>query len=409
MSTMQSHLDKWGSSPNAKPTTIFPAGEPTAATSTKAATTAGTATGAGGSVLTFTLGVCWLCLFCDYLLLTIAIPIFPELKECQDSDFLTGVLFSAKAVMQILCSPIVSCFVDAHTLELLLGGMLVEGSATLIFMLTDSYALWLVGRATQGVASAAILTSAFAFLQQAYNDDRVRGKVMGAATTGIICGVMVGPPIGGLLYEVWKPAPFAIAMGLCATAGLGVASLRGRRPATTRQGANTAVLEPRTPEQAGGAMAKRMLADRHIVAALGALFVANAAISCLEASVGNFLKDEYGMTTAQVSGPGLAHTQDVASPQFSGEEGGRVAMQLPWQAATQHHAKRMLSRASIADWPHVHRDRCALSACLCGRGTRWQLAGTLASRVPGPRAAGRLLRTGAEGWAHAARQKLGGI
>ena len=262
----------------------------------------GAATGTGGSVLTFTLGVCWLCLFCDYLLLTIAVPIFPTLEECRGSDFLTGVLFSAKAVMQILCSPIVSCFIDAHTLELLLGGMLVEGSATLIFMLTDSYALWLVGRATQGVASAAIISSAFTFLQQVYTDDRARGKAMAMATTGIISGVMTGAPIGGLLYGVWKPAPFVIAMGLCVTAALGVASLRGRRPAPARQGASVALLEPRTPEPAGGAVhvAKRMLADRHIVVALGALLVANAAISCLEASVGNFLRDEHGMTTAQV-------------------------------------------------------------------------------------------------------------
>jgi MFS family permease len=178
------------------------------------------------SVLSLALVAIWTCLFCDYLLLTIAIPIFPTLAVCASSDVLTGVLFSSKAVMQIVFSPLVSCFVDRFALELLIGGMAVEGCATVVFTLTRSYPLWLIGRGTQGIASAAIITAAFAYLQRHYVDDKQRGVAMSVATTGIIGGVMLGPPIGGLLYGVWQPAPFVASMVLCAVAAVGVVVLR---------------------------------------------------------------------------------------------------------------------------------------------------------------------------------------
>tara|TARA_B110000208_G_scaffold5262_1_gene6817 strand:+ start:116 stop:1726 length:1611 start_codon:yes stop_codon:yes gene_type:complete len=328
------------------------------------------------SVLSLSLLVVWVCLFCDYLLLTIAIPIFPTLPLAATSDTLTGVLFSSKACLQILFSPLVSCYVDRWALELLLGGMIVEGVATVIFTLTQSYPLWLLGRMTQGIASSAIITASFGHLKKHYVDDKQRGVAMSIATTGIIGGVMFGPPIGGVTFGIWKPLPFVLAMLLCFVAAGGVALLRAElcfwaclRSIGIARGASAATggaglsskadvqmasvqmtEEDAEALEAGAAMdggdlsedddegeveitlagtapldalastaavaaadddadatkaksalsyAKRIVCDRRMLAVLGSVWVANAAISCLEANIGSYLQKDMGLTVSQ--------------------------------------------------------------------------------------------------------------
>ena len=142
--------------------------------------------------------VVWLALFCDYLLMTLVIPIFPKLGV---SKFQVGVLFSAKAAVQILSSPLVARVVDGHGLKPLMAGLLVELVSSLGFTLSDGYSFWFGMRALQGLASAAILSSGFLHVQQLHaGDSNALGSAMGTVTTGIISGVMAGPPLGGVLY-----------------------------------------------------------------------------------------------------------------------------------------------------------------------------------------------------------------
>lgn len=48
-------------------------------------------------------------------------------------------------------------------------------------------------------------------LAQAYPDDAERGSAMGIALGGLALGVLVGPPYGGLLYQLsGKKLPFLL-------------------------------------------------------------------------------------------------------------------------------------------------------------------------------------------------------
>jgi MFS family permease len=162
----------------------------------------------------FSLGVVWLALFSDYVLMTIVIPIFPVLGE---NELRTGMLFSAKAAAQIFSAPLVATVVDDFGLLPLQIGLIIEVLSTLVFAFTQDYGIWFAARAVQGFASACILSCGFLHVQRAYSgDQQALGAAMGTVTTGIISGVVFGPPIGGILYGISAPLPFLILAALLA-------------------------------------------------------------------------------------------------------------------------------------------------------------------------------------------------
>ena len=40
-------------------------------------------------------------------------------------------------------------------------------------------------------------------LAERYPDDKERGNAMGIALGGLALGVLIGPPFGGIMYQVW--------------------------------------------------------------------------------------------------------------------------------------------------------------------------------------------------------------
>ena len=123
----------------------------------------------------FSLFVVWCALFCDYCLLTIAVPIFPQLGK---SDFLTGFLFSTKAMLQVLSAPIVARYIDSYNLEPLIGGLMIEALSTLVFAFTENYTAWCIARAVSGISSSMIISSGFLHIQV-----RHRGATLARGTT----------------------------------------------------------------------------------------------------------------------------------------------------------------------------------------------------------------------------------
>lgn len=245
----------------------------------------------------FTLIVVWLALFADYILMTIVIPIFPVLQESEVS---TGMLFSAKAALQIFSAPLVASAVDDHGLRPLMLGLAIEVASTLVFAFTQDYAIWFGARACQGLASACILSSGFLHVQRAYADDPpALGAAMGTVTTGIISGVVLGPPIGGILYGVSTALPFLLLASLLAIVLIMTVILSCMMSSAATVPAD----DPASPEgKRANAHSKavKLLADSRITVVLGALFVANAAISCLEATIGMYATRSLGLDTSDV-------------------------------------------------------------------------------------------------------------
>ena len=154
----------------------------------------------------YELVLCWLCFFCDYVLMTMAIPIFPLLGA---SDSRTGVLFAGKAAFQILCSPAMTLVVDKIPKRLLLmAGLMLEIVSLLIFACSFDLLTYAFARAISGIGSAAIMSAGMAHLKETFIDVEQRATAMGIATTGIIGGVCVGPLFGGSLFQLWRPLPW---------------------------------------------------------------------------------------------------------------------------------------------------------------------------------------------------------
>ena len=111
------------------------------------------------------------------------IPIFPTLGR---SEIDTGILFGAKAGCQLLSAPVVAMFVDGFDLEPLIIGLTIEALSNIVFACTGDYYAWLGARALQGVASSAILSSGFLYVQRTYgtSNDKI-GVAMSLVTTGI--------------------------------------------------------------------------------------------------------------------------------------------------------------------------------------------------------------------------------
>jgi len=278
-----------------------------------------------------TLVVVWLALFCDYLLLTIVIPIFPDLGA---STFATSALFATKAAVQVLASPVVGLFVDKYGMWLLMIGLLVESGSTIVFAFTYDYGYWMAARGCQGIGSALIMSSAFLKVQQLHpDDDAALGISMGLVTTGIITGVTLGPPIGGILFDIEHWIPFIFCSSLIGAVFVLSCILHFRTSGDDKTDSSSRSLQAQMEHSTSSTCATDhtdgsssltdgveeksysnsnieektymqkvcgLLCDKHITVTLGMLFSANAAISCLESTLGKFLEDEMNMSATQV-------------------------------------------------------------------------------------------------------------
>jgi len=233
--------------------------------------------------------VAWTALFCDYCLLTMAVPIFPQLGRSESE---TGLLFSMKALLQVCSAPFVARYVDSYELEPVILGLVIEAISCLTFAFTENYTWWCIARAISGISSSAVISSSFLHVQRQFvGQNELLGHAMSICATGIISGVTMGPPLGGLLYGIDKMLPFFVLIGFIICAAILAFRLqvkmyggfaKAKNPNSSKTGDVVAVAE--TSDMVW-ARAKKLLADKHIMCCLVALFCANAAIACLEVSV----------------------------------------------------------------------------------------------------------------------------
>jgi MFS family permease len=103
----------------------------------------------------------------------------------------------------------------------LVGGMLVLAVATLLFAYSDGLPWLFAARLAQGAADGITWVVGFALIADRYGPAE-RGRVTGIVMSGTSAAVMVGPTIGGWLYELGGiRAPFLVVAGLAAVAAMG--------------------------------------------------------------------------------------------------------------------------------------------------------------------------------------------
>lgn len=139
-----------------------------------------------------------------YVQYGIIVPIIPFIvSEKMDGGATdTGLLLAVYAVGILLSSPLFGVLGDrfvSRRVPMLIGllGMLLS---TVLFMVATNFYVFLLARLLQGVAGGSVWTLGLALITDVFPAN-VLGVQMGKALVGYTLGLMMGPPLGGILYE----------------------------------------------------------------------------------------------------------------------------------------------------------------------------------------------------------------
>ena len=165
-----------------------------------------------------------LAVFTDILAYSVAVPVLPHLSRAFGaSPSLIGLLFASFGVTLFAVSVPMGAFSDRiGRRRPLVGGLLALAASSVLFAFAPGMT-WLFGaRLVQGGADAVTWVVGFALIADLYAAEE-RGRVMGLVMSGSTFGFMVGPTLGGWLYEtggIRLPYLFIAGLSLVAAAGL---------------------------------------------------------------------------------------------------------------------------------------------------------------------------------------------
>lgn len=113
-----------------------------------------------------------------------------------------GTILSSKAFVQLMFNPFVSLLINRFGYELsLILGVLVLFTSTLLYLFGDSFLMLLLPRALQGIGSALINVAGMAMMANMFREEEMRLATIGFCLGGMATGVLVGYPLGGLIYH----------------------------------------------------------------------------------------------------------------------------------------------------------------------------------------------------------------
>jgi DHA1 family solute carrier family 18 vesicular amine transporter 1/2 len=141
--------------------------------------------------------------FTDIVAYAIAAPVLPDLsRKLGASPTTIGLLFSSFGVT-LLCVSIPMGTVSDRVgrRRPLVGGLIVLSAATLLFAVADGLPWLFAARLLQGAADAITWVVGLALLADVY-EPAERGRATGIVMSGTGFGFMIGPSLGGWLYEL---------------------------------------------------------------------------------------------------------------------------------------------------------------------------------------------------------------
>ena len=143
-----------------------------------------------------------LVIFMDMMVYGLLIPVFPEYAPRLGVDeSVLGVIFGVYAAMLFIFSIPMGLLSDrVGRRPLIVVGMFLLAGATLLFGLSTSIAHLFVARMVQGVSAAATWSAGLALLADTCDPSRL-GERMGVALSAVGLGAVLGPVVGGLLFE----------------------------------------------------------------------------------------------------------------------------------------------------------------------------------------------------------------
>ncbi len=155
-------------------------------------------------------GVVAFALFIDYLIYGVLIPLTPYAPAHANGDERLGLLYGAYAVGVLVATPLFGYLGDRIGYRRpMIYGVALSAAALALCGFAPNFSLLLLGRLFQGTAAAASWTAGLALIAEHHHEKRV--KMMGFALMGSTAGSLLGPVIGGSLYEAGGyTLPFAV-------------------------------------------------------------------------------------------------------------------------------------------------------------------------------------------------------
>ena len=160
--------------------------------------------------------------FTDIVAYSVAVPVLPDLsRKLGASPTMIGFLFASFGLTLLTVSIPMGAVSDRTGRRTpMVGGMFALAAATLLFAYADGLPWLFAARLVQGAADAVTWVVGFALIADRYGPDE-RGRVSGIVMSGTSVAFMVGPTIGGWLYEAGGiRAPFLLVAALAVIAAL---------------------------------------------------------------------------------------------------------------------------------------------------------------------------------------------
>ncbi|MDD2788103.1 MFS transporter [Methanoculleus sp.] len=179
-----------------------------------------------------------LVIFMDMTIYGLLIPVFPQYAPRLGVDeSVVGIVFGVYAAMLLLFSIPMGLLSDrVGRRPLIIAGMLLLALATALFGFSTTVTHLIVARTVQGVSAAATWSAGLALLADTCDPARL-GERMGITLSAVGLGTVLGPVVGGLLFEyLGYTATFLIPAVLVASVGFAVLAVPVRTCRQERSG-----------------------------------------------------------------------------------------------------------------------------------------------------------------------------
>ena len=246
--------------------------------------------------------------FTDVLAYSIAVPVLPDLsRRVGASPTMIGFLFAAFGVTLLATSVPMGALSD----RLGRRGPLIAGAAaltlsTLLFAFANTLPWLFLARLVQGSADAVTWVVGLALIADLFEPDE-RGRVMGLFMGGTTVGFMLGPSLGGWLYEMGgSRMPFLGVAALSALCTLGFIWMKA----------------PAQLERGEYATLRQLLRVRAVAICGLAVTLGGGTLAMLEPTLALFLAEHIGLGPSRI---GLVFGSSAVTLAFLHPIVGRIA------------------------------------------------------------------------------------
>jgi multidrug resistance protein len=211
---------------------------------------------------TFAVALVTFATFTDIVAWAIAIPVLPDMgRRLGASPTTIGLLFASFGVTLVSVSIPAGALSDRTGRKTpIVAGLVALAAATLLFAFATTLPWLFAARLVQGAADAVTWVVGFALVADLYGPEE-RGRAAGIVMSGTSVAVVIGPSLGGWLYEMGgMRLPFTFVTALASIAAAGMVALRLPYTRSNREVVPVAAVV-RTPAVAACAAAVVVLAS----------------------------------------------------------------------------------------------------------------------------------------------------